>query len=199
MSLPNKNVFINCPFDTKYQNLFIALVAGLTTRGLLPRCILEIPQSQNRLDRLIRLISDCSYSVHDLSRVQVSNGALRCPRFNMPFELGLAIGLSKKPGFKHDFFIIESTPYRLQKSLSDLNGFDPYIHNNDPIRLLKNIHGMFEPSRNQKIVDIKSFETVYEGLRKAVRKDPVFKDFFSASSFQGLVYLSARIFEQLES
>jgi hypothetical protein len=31
----------------------------------------------------------CSYSVHDLSRVQIDRNPPATPRFNMPFELGL--------------------------------------------------------------------------------------------------------------
>jgi len=86
-----RSVFLNCPFDSKYENLYLALIAGAAALGLKPRCVLEIPTTAARLTRLVDLISQCDYSIHDLSRVQLSGPAPRCPRFNMPFELGLAV------------------------------------------------------------------------------------------------------------
>src|SRR5437870_903348 len=83
-----RSVFLNCPFDSKYENLYLALIAGATALGLTQRCVLEIPTTAARLTRLVELISQRDYSIHDLSRVQLSGPAPRCPRFNMPFELG---------------------------------------------------------------------------------------------------------------
>jgi hypothetical protein len=61
-------------------------------------------------------------SIHDLSRVGIP------VRFNMPFELGLAcaVAQSRPP---HAFILLESRAFRVQQTLSDLNGYDPYIHN----------------------------------------------------------------------
>ena len=69
----------------------IALVAGLTAFGLTPRCVLKIPPREDRLRRLHDLLSTCQASVHDLSRVGTYGSSPRCARFNMPFELGLAV------------------------------------------------------------------------------------------------------------
>lgn len=44
----------------------------------------------------------------------------------MPFELGLAYAIAQ--GQEHHFVVLEAKPYRLQASLSDFNGHDPYIH-----------------------------------------------------------------------
>lgn len=48
----------------------------------------------------------------------------------MPFELGIAvaIALTNRSATQHQFRIFEAKPYRLQKSLSDLLGHDPFIH-----------------------------------------------------------------------
>ena len=121
-----QNVFLNVPFDPKYRPLFVALIAGLTALGREPHCVLEVPSSgRNRLDRIYDLIASCGASVHDLSRVSLS-GRMRVPRFNMPFELGMAYGLSRQ--ISHSFFVFEERGHRLQASLSDLNGYDPQIH-----------------------------------------------------------------------
>lgn len=121
-----QRVFLNVPFDPEYSPLFIALIAGLTALGREPHCVLEVPSSgRNRLDRIYDLVASCGASVHDLSRVSLS-GHMGVPRFNMPFELGIAYGLSRQAS--HSFFVFEERELRLQASLSDLNGHDPQIH-----------------------------------------------------------------------
>jgi len=49
----------------------------------------------------------------------------------MPFELGLAVAIARQMRNEsaHAFVLLESRPFRLQRSLSDMNGFDPKIHN----------------------------------------------------------------------
>jgi hypothetical protein len=93
-----------------------------------PRVTLEIPGGVRRLDRIFALIQSCEFSVHDLSRVQLDRTKPRTPRFNMPFELGLAVAWEKLKGGRHVWFVMETMRHRLAKSLSDLNGTDVYIH-----------------------------------------------------------------------
>jgi hypothetical protein len=81
------------PYDGRFENLLLAYIAGISAFGFAPRATLEIPFSQRRLDRIISLIASSQYSVHDLSRVQLDRTAPRTPRFNMPFELGLTVGI----------------------------------------------------------------------------------------------------------
>jgi len=60
------------------------------------------------------------------------NGA---PRFNMPFEVGLAVATARwRPA--HQWFLLEARPYRVQQTLSDLGGTDAYIHGDGPRQLL---------------------------------------------------------------
>lgn len=120
-----KSVFLNVPFDKSYSRLFVALIAGITALGFKPRCVLEVGSDRNRLSRIYGLVAGCGASIHEMSRVSLYGG-LRMPRFNMPFELGIAYALWEQGG--HRFFVFEQKPYRLQASLSDLNGHDPYIH-----------------------------------------------------------------------
>jgi hypothetical protein len=118
--------FLNLPFHRDYERTFIWLISGLTCLGIRPRIVTEIPESKWRLDKLKELIASCDYSFHDLSYVG-HDGAKRVPRFNMPFECGLAVGLTiRRPS--HEYYVLERTPYRLQASLSDLNGVDPFVY-----------------------------------------------------------------------
>src|SRR5271154_6098865 len=87
-------VFLNIPYDDRFENLLLAYIAGITAFGFVPRATLEIPYSQRRLERIIALIASSQYSIHDLSRVQLDPTAPRTPRFNMPFELGLTVGMA---------------------------------------------------------------------------------------------------------
>jgi hypothetical protein len=126
---PLAEVFLNIPYDSKFKRLFLAYIAGLSVFGLVPRATLEIPGSTRRLEKILTLIGSCRYSIHDLSRVELDTHAPSTPRFNMPFELGLSVAVQAAlKGNKHEWFVCESKRLRLLKSLSDLNGTDPYIH-----------------------------------------------------------------------
>ena len=123
---PRTEVFLNIPYDKKFERLFIAYFAGVSAFGLVPRATLEIPDSLRRLNKILKLIGDCEYSIHDLSRVELDRKKPCTPRFNMPFELGLTVTQQKRKN-KESWYVFESTDYRMQKSLSDLNGTDAKI------------------------------------------------------------------------
>jgi hypothetical protein len=117
------SVFLNVPFDKDYEPLLVALLSALAALGRTPRSVLEVPeQGEGRLARIFGLMRQCPVSIHDLSRVELP------VRFNMPFELGIAFALSRLER-SHKFVLLEAKRHRLQKTLSDLNGIDPGIHN----------------------------------------------------------------------
>jgi len=105
--------------------------------------------------RLFELIERCASSVHDLSRVELSLRRPRVPRFNMPFELGLAVALSLSKG-THRWYLLEARDYRLQASLSDMNGFDPQIHHGTPTGILTALTNAFvKPGGQPTVGDLK--------------------------------------------
>lgn len=117
-----RSVFLNFPFDQGYEPLFVALISSLVALGRVPHSVLEVPEhGDGRLVRILRLIRSCSVSIHDLSRVGLP------ARLNMPFELGIAVALSRVER-RHKFIILEAKRHRLQQTLSDANGIDPGIH-----------------------------------------------------------------------
>jgi hypothetical protein len=124
----DNTVFLNIPYDGSFLRLYLAYVSGLIHLDLRPRATLEIPGGRNRLDRIIELVGSCRYSIHDLSRVQLDRTPPATPRFNMPFELGLAVASAKLDPHPHDWFVFESVHRRCAKSLSDLSGTDPNVH-----------------------------------------------------------------------
>jgi hypothetical protein len=64
---PRDKVFLNIPYDKKFERLFLAYIAGLVP----PHATLEITDSSRRLERILKLARSCEYSVHDLSRVEL--------------------------------------------------------------------------------------------------------------------------------
>jgi hypothetical protein len=95
-SRADKSAFLNLPYDEKFKDLFLAYIAGVSAFGLVPRATLEIPGGKRRLDRILQLIRDCRFSIHDLSRVELDYSEPPTPRFNMPFELGLTVGSRRR-------------------------------------------------------------------------------------------------------
>jgi hypothetical protein len=147
-------VFLNVPYDRKFEDLFLAYIVGITALGFLPHATLQIPGGTRRLDKIFALIGKCQYSIHDLSRVELVRTAPRVPRFNMPFELGLTVARHWKvrPN-EHTWFVCESMDRRLLKSLSDLNGTDPYVHGGNSAGVLRELLNMFRRSTTQPTLD----------------------------------------------
>ena len=66
-----------------------ALVFAIHDCGYIARSALEAENSAEvRIDKIAKIIKDCRYGIHDISRTEVSRET-GLPRFNMPFELGL--------------------------------------------------------------------------------------------------------------
>lgn len=158
-------VFLNIPYDQKFERLFLAYVAGISPYGMFPHATLEIPDSSRRLEKILNLERSCQYSVHDLSRVQRDAAKPRVPRFNMPFELGLCVSdANRRRGQKQNWFVFEAEPNRLDKSLSDLKGTDPKIHSATIRGVLSGLGNIFRrPGRQPSVPQMM---TIYRRLRK---------------------------------
>jgi len=167
LSKPADRVFLNIPYDARFESLFLAFISGICAFGFVPRATLEIATSSRRLDRILDLIRECRYSIHDLSRVELDGKAPRTPRFNMPFELGLSVAHQKSgSGKNHRWFVCESRRFRLAKSLSDLNGTDPFIHEGTVAGLFRELCSMFRRPGRQPTVQ--QMWRIYWKLRKAL-------------------------------
>src|SRR5579863_4374245 len=158
------SVFLNIPYDAAFENLLLAYIAAISAFGFTPRATLEIPSHQSRLDRILSLIEESEYSVHDLSRVQLDRSRPRTPRFNMPFELGLTIALQRTAIIDHKWAICESRSRRINKSLSDLDGVDPYIHGGTIQGVFRELCNVFVRSRRQPTV--LQMNQIYRVLRE---------------------------------
>jgi hypothetical protein len=68
----------------------------------------------------------------------------------MPFELGLVLGwLKTSRRTNHTWFIFEAVKRRISKSLSDLDGTDPYIHDGRPQGVFRELGNALVRSANE--------------------------------------------------
>ncbi len=132
------SIFINAPYDKDFEPLFLAYLVGVLGFRLMPRAALEIGGSANRIDRVVEMIKRSRLSIHDLSRVELSAGPPHLPRFNMPFELGMAYFYSRSEA-AHQCFIFDGDHRQFEKSLSDLKGVDIYAHGSEVRRLFSQL------------------------------------------------------------
>ncbi|MBS1818496.1 MAG: hypothetical protein JSU08_11235 [Acidobacteria bacterium] len=184
MPTPSRDVFLNIPFDRQGERSFLALIAVLVALGLKPRSVLELPSQRSRLDRLVQMIRSCPYSLHDLSRTGLSRSStFRLPRFNMPFELGLAVAIAMTTGDAHQWWVIDTKPHRLGAALSDLSGFDATIHDGTIRGVYRAVTDIFVTKGRPLEED--EFLFVYRSVRETHRL--LGRETFTHYTFQQLV------------
>jgi len=181
-------VFLNIPYDEEFQSLYLAYIVGIYQLRLVPFITSGIPGGERRLDRILALIQSCRYSIHDLSRVEVSAAPPATPRFNMPLELGLTIAWAKLRPKRHTWFLWESTARRINKSASDLDGTDPLIHGGT-------VEGVLSQLRNAFLRDdAPTFQTMMEAYRlvesnqERILAAAGTRDLYSANVFRDLSF-----------
>jgi hypothetical protein len=183
-----KAVFLNVPYDNEFVTQFLAYFCAICAHGLIPRATLELQGGTRRLDRVITLIESCSYSIHDLSRVELDLQPPPTPRFNMPFELGLTVLHAARSPSAHAWFLFEAMDWRVQKSLSDLNGTDAYIHGGTTQGIFREMAKAFV--REDKQPTVSQMELLYTEVANnlpQILDDAAAKNPFNARAFQGLV------------
>jgi hypothetical protein len=181
------SVFLNIPYDSAFENLYLAYIAGLSAFGLIPRATLEIPTSQRRLERILQLIQKCSYSIHDLSRVQLDAKAPRVPRFNMPFELGLAVAQNAR-NKRETWYVCETVPHRINKSLSDLNGTDIRIHGGTVRGVFGALSDIFVRKRPPSVQDMYRIYLVLRRNLPTIMRKAAARDAYGPRVFRDLVF-----------
>jgi hypothetical protein len=184
----DKNVFVNCPFDRDYFPLLRPLLFTILYLGLSPRIALEtVDSGESRLDKIVRLIKDSRYSVHDLSRLKAEHAG-EFYRLNMPFELGIDFGcrtFGRQLLRTKKTLVLEVDPHRYQAAISDLSGCDIETHDNTPIQVvvavrkwLKNACGVNAPGPTKIWGDFNDF--------MADNYDALKADGFSDADVEGL-------------
>ena len=188
----SESVFINRPFAESHVRLFLAYVVGAKAIGLSPRAAIEVYDARAaRLERIQQMLAECAYSFHDVSFVNLDSAAA-LPRFNMPFELGMAVN----EGFRtdHSWYIFDSQRYQAQTTISDLNGREVLSHGGSPeevLRLLANNVVSGSAGRN-----LAAIREVYDRVSESVfgeRGAIDAQDFFTPRTFQIIAGAAAAV------
>jgi hypothetical protein len=160
-------VFLNIPYDPQFTRLYLAYITALSAISFLPQATLGITGNR-RLDRIPRT-----------------------PRFNMPFELGLAVAWAQANP-RHKWFVFESVRRRLNKSLSDLDGTDPYIHGGTVRGVMREVCNAFVSRGTQPTVP--QMMKMYRELRRdcpGILKNAGAQSIFTARVFSDLCVAAA--------
>lgn len=158
------NVFVNCPFDPAYQPLLGSIVFTVTFCGHHVRSALEASDSGDlRLRKIIGLLEQSALSIHDISRMEL-DARTKLPRFNMPIELGIALGmkhLGRKSLQNHRMLVLDKEPYRYRNSASDLAGLDIEAHLDVPALIISAVRGFLATGATRHLPTEDTIETAY--------------------------------------
>ena len=137
-----KSVFLNVPFDRRYEPLLRALVFTVHDCGFFARCAREVDNSgQVRVEKIFDLIAQSKLGIHHISRTTLDS-ANRLPRFNMTLELGVFLGAARFGAARQKkklCLVLDRDPYRYQKYCSDISGQDIRAHHNRVDGLVKSV------------------------------------------------------------
>jgi hypothetical protein len=172
-----RNVFLNCPFDEEYRALLRPLIFTIVYLGFAPRIGLETLDSGSpRIDKIIRLIRESKFAIHDLSRCQAKKPG-EYYRLNMPLELGIDAGCRRFGRGRHKSkrcLILETKAFRYQAAISDLAGSDIVVHKDRPTELVRGVRNWLDSQVNRalpsptKVYDAysESMEYNFEDLKR---------------------------------
>ncbi|MBV9144166.1 MAG: hypothetical protein JO115_25140 [Pseudonocardiales bacterium] len=183
-------VFINCPFDNQYKKCQFAIILTVVACGLQPRSSLETATvSTPRMKRISDAIRDSEYSIHDLTRVH-SDEKSGLPRFNMPFEFGMAFLLTESPEYSHDWLGLLPGAHTLDlppgahafgEFISDLAGYDLPSHDETPDTIIPPVLAWLStrqgcPPVPRAVTSLALCELMDEFLRLLDREETRWKD-----------------------
>jgi hypothetical protein len=165
-----KSVFINCPFDDPFEPLLLAIVLTIAAQGFTPRCARESEgQADPRIVRIAKGLIESKYSIHDLSRFQ-GEGAENLARFNMPLELGIAVGIRYiREGTTtiHNWVALVPEDFVHHKFVSDLAGYDAPDHDQKTATVIKRVAAWLsiQPDFTPPTPTAKTILDAYPGFR----------------------------------
>ncbi|HLP48700.1 MAG TPA: hypothetical protein VK469_22350 [Candidatus Kapabacteria bacterium] len=143
----SKDVFINCPFDDSYNDIFFAIIFTVFDCGFNARCALELEDSgEVRIEKIAKIIKSCKCGIHDISLTELDKRT-GLPRFNMPLELGIFLGAKRfgNHGQKEKVcLILDKERHRYQQFISDIAGQDIQSHQNDVREVIKVIRNWLQ-------------------------------------------------------
>lgn len=162
-----KAVFINCPFEDAFKPILRAMIFTIVASGYDPRCALDATEgAEVRVSKIARMIGECDWGIHDLSRVEID--AAGVPRFNMPMELGLHLGAQLLGEGRHRrkrALILEAERHLYDALLSDISGQDIESHANDPDQAIRCVRNWLSEHRPRSAAPLPGAAAMQDDLR----------------------------------
>ena len=143
----DESVFLNCPFDKQYKPILDAILFCVHDCGFTARIALQEVGGDLRITKILGMIRESRYSIHDLSRIE-------SPRLNMAFECGIFYGAKEFGAGKQrrkDLLVLDRVPYRYKKSMSDASGLDGDAHGNDPVKAIHCVRKFLESKSHERL------------------------------------------------
>jgi hypothetical protein len=130
-------VFLNYPYDDAYRSYAEALSFAVVASGLIPVAAIDLTLPDHpRLQTLVRALTACRYSVHDLAR-SGGEGPDNLSRMNMPLEMGMALFYAlQTQHLDHACAFLVPDAHLYQRFASDLAGLDPLVYDHDEPKLI---------------------------------------------------------------
>ena len=115
----------------------------------------------------------------------------------MPFELGLAVAISDgESRRRHEWRILEAEPFRINESLSDVNGYEVFVHRGSVEGLIEALTDVFSRSLGSAPLRTEGdLLRLYRKLR-GYRRDRIRGSVFRPASFANLV-VAATVYRDL--
>lgn len=149
------------------------MIFTIIISGFYPRCALDSTDgAEVRMSKIARMIGECDWGIHDLSRVELAEGG--APRFNMPMELGVHLGARLLGEGRHRrkrALILDAVAHRYDASLSDISGQDIEAHGNSPdeaIRVVRNWLSEHRPRAAPPLPGVDAMQADYAAFQAEV-------------------------------
>jgi hypothetical protein len=145
--------------------MFEALIFAVRALGFRPRAAREIDDGADvRIDKIMKIIGECRYGIHDLSRTEVDPNT-ELPRFNMPLELGIYLGgrrFGDEEQKKKSTLILDVELFRYRNFISDLAGMDIHAHAGDPIQAVREARDWLATASRRRLSSANVVASEYE-------------------------------------
>lgn len=184
--------FINMPYARRYERVYLAFIAGLAGFGMMPTAAVNDPSSHFQLDRIFDLVAAADYSFHDLSNMSLDRVKPHTPRFNMPFELGLAVATARLKNPRHQWFVFDTYRFRVAKALSDLGGVTVRVHDLSPNSVLRCLlNALDREDRKPSLGDLEAVLSAVETVARRLNRE-LGGDLFAARPFRELSFVAIK-------
>lgn len=110
------------------------------------------------------IISECKYSIHDLSHTEL-DVATGLPRFNMPFELGLDFGCKRFGNSNQNgkiSLVLDIEEHRYEAFISDVKGQDITARGNTVLEVIEVVRDWLRNELDPRVVIIPSGENIHK-------------------------------------